>query len=553
MHIRIVHRIFHLIAAALLLTAAAVTSGDVSAGGRPEEPGRPPDVRYQSHGEEAADLVLQRRVLVKEIRFDGNTAVSDEDLAALAGPYTGREVSFEELQELRQKLTLLYINRGYINSGLTIPDQRVRNGVVVFRVVEGRLTGTGIEGTERLRESYIEKRLVPYTARPLNINDLQRGLQLLQQDPRIRSIRAELRPGLAPGDSHLRVMLAEEKPFSLWFEGGNDYSPSIGSYGANLRFSHNNLSGAGDTLSGYIGRAGEGGLVDGEVSYAIPLSAQDTTLRISFRGNETVVVEEPFRNLDIQSRNRTLGITISHPLSRTASREVLLGLTGDYRKSRTFLLQRPFSFSEGGEDGETTEAVLRFFQEWTVRSREQVMALRSTFSAGTGAFGATVRQDGPDGRFFSWVGQVQWIRRLGESGLQALFRTDVQLTPDELLSIEKFSVGGIESVRGYRKNALVRDNGISSSLEIRVPLIRNAQGDELLQAIPFLDYGRSWNSGGGTSRPRNIASAGAGIRWSITRNILFQAFWGAALKDLPAARRDLQDRGLHFRLSARLI
>ncbi|MBA4372603.1 MAG: ShlB/FhaC/HecB family hemolysin secretion/activation protein, partial [Thermodesulfovibrio sp.] len=192
-------------------------------------------------------------------------------------------------------------------------------------------------------------------------------------------------------------------------------------------------------------------------------------------------------------------------------------------------------------------------QEWTIRSQEQVMALRSTFSAGADALDATIQKGGPDGKFFSWTGQIQWIRRIGESGLQAFFRADAQLTSDQLLSMEKFSVGGMESVRGYRKNILVRDNGISSSLEIRLPLIRTEKRDDILQLIPFLDYGRSWNSGKESSGPQNIASAGAGIRWAVTEKIVFQLFWGAALNDVPVSHRDPQDRGFHFRLSARLI
>ncbi|MBA4373920.1 MAG: hypothetical protein C0402_13810, partial [Thermodesulfovibrio sp.] len=347
------HIKFLLVAAAFLLTVIAMTAGGVCAGGpdiqtltgtgKEAPPRSVPQPLFQAPGDESNDLVLAKKVFIREIRFAGNAGVSTEDLSAASVSFTGREVSFEELQELRQKLTLLYINRGFINSGVIMPDQKVRDGVVLFRVVEGRLTKTNIEGTGRLRDNYIEKRLEPYAGQPLNINDLQRGLQLLQQNPRIRSIHAELGPGLAPGDAALQVRVAEEKPFGLWFEGGNDYSPSIGSYGANLRFSHINVSGNGDTLSGVLGLAGENGLVDGELSYAIPLSARDTMLKFSLRRNETLVLEEPFRDLDIQSKNMTFGITLSHPLYKTAYQEFVLGLTGDYRKSRTFLLQRPFS------------------------------------------------------------------------------------------------------------------------------------------------------------------------------------------------------------------
>ena len=35
---------------------------------------------------------------------------------------------------------------------------------------------------------------------------------------------------------------------------------------------------------------------------------------------------------------------------------------------------------------------------------------------------------------------------------------------------EKFSLGGVNSVRGYRENELVSDNGVIGSMELRIPL-----------------------------------------------------------------------------------
>jgi len=563
MNQRILHTMFLLFAVLFLPPVIPMSAGDACAngqevqsppatGGKALQPASP-EIPYQAAGDEGKDLVLAERVFIKDIQFDGNTAVSREELSAVSAAYTQREVSFEELQELRQKLTLLYINKGYINSGLVIPDQKVRDGRIVFRVTEGRLTRTEIEGTQRLQKSYILGRLEPYAKAPLNIPELQRGLQLLQQNPRISSIHAELSPDITPGDGVLKVRVAEERPFSLLVEGSNDYSPSIGSYGANVHLSHNNISGRGDILSAVFGLTFETALVEGEVSYSVPLSAKDTLLRLNFRKDDTLVIEEPFRNLDIISRNTTFAVTVSHPFYRTAYHELVVGLTGEYRKSRTFLLQRPYSFADGAVDGEASESVLRFFQEWTSRSQEQVLALRSTFSAGIDAFGATVHDSGPDGRFLTWVGQIQWIRRLGDKGLQAFFRTDMQLTGDRLLSIEKFSIGGMDSVRGYRKNVMVRDNGIASSIEMRVPLVRTEKRDDILQLIPFFDYGRSWNIGGQNQGVENIAAAGAGLRWVIKDNIVLQVFWGAALKEVPVSHKDLQDKGIHFRLSARLL
>lgn len=90
--------------------------------------------------------------------------------------------------------------------------------------------------------------------------------------------------------------------------------------------------------------------------------------------------------------------------------------------------------------------------------------------------GATINPSPPDGKFFTWSGQFQWAWRLPYWDSEVLFRSDVQLASEALLSLEKLPVGGANSVRGYRENQLVRDNGWLSSLEptFRTPLVEVA-------------------------------------------------------------------------------
>jgi hemolysin activation/secretion protein len=61
--------------------------------------------------------------LVKEFRFQGNHVFSNGELAKLLEKYKGRELTAEDLEQARQDLTLLYINKGYVNSGAVLPDQ----------------------------------------------------------------------------------------------------------------------------------------------------------------------------------------------------------------------------------------------------------------------------------------------------------------------------------------------------------------------------------------------------------------------------------------------
>ena len=150
-------------------------------------------------------IAESRRLFVKRIIVDGNTVLSEEDLRKLLQPYVGREVSVAELEELRQKLTRNYIDQGYVNSGAIIPTDAYVDGVLHYKIVEGRLEDVRVKGQGRLREGYIRNRLLGDSEHPLNLQDLQDRFQVLLSDPLISGMNGRLLPGSSPGHGILDV------------------------------------------------------------------------------------------------------------------------------------------------------------------------------------------------------------------------------------------------------------------------------------------------------------------------------------------------------------
>lgn len=121
-------------------------------------------------------LSQQVRIFLRGVRITGNTVLTEAEIRDLVRGYENRVVSGEELQELRRRLTLAYVNRGYLNSGATLPDQEIRDGIVEYRVVEGRLTGVEVSGNEHLKSDYVVARVLRGAGDPLNMNGLQQQL-----------------------------------------------------------------------------------------------------------------------------------------------------------------------------------------------------------------------------------------------------------------------------------------------------------------------------------------------------------------------------------------
>ena len=192
---------------------------------------------------------IVKSVLVRKINVTGVTAFSAEEIAAVTGPYENRALSMEDLELLRRDLTLLYVKKGYINSGAVLPDQTVADGVVTVRIVEGKLAVIAIEGAEQFNDDFLRDRIALGAGVPLNIAPLQDRLQLLQQDQRIARVQAELRPGSRPGEADLKVRVEEKPPISLWVAFNNYQSPTIGEERGMTTLEHQNLTGHGDVFS----------------------------------------------------------------------------------------------------------------------------------------------------------------------------------------------------------------------------------------------------------------------------------------------------------------
>jgi hemolysin activation/secretion protein len=245
-------------------------------------------------------------------------------------------------------------------------------------------------------------------------------------------------------------------------------------------------------------------------------------------------------------------VTLSQPVWQRELYQVEAGLRAEWRESRSTILGFPFAFSPAADsDANVRDFVIRFSQSLVVQTGNDALAFRSTWNLGLNALGAT-SSDSDTGVFTSWLGQAQWLRRLEGSGIEFFARGNVQLALDPLLPFERFSVGGRSSVRGYRENQEVRDNGYSLGLEARIPILRAPSGRTVLRVGPFFDSGRSWTEQrGDESSHVDLASVGLEAVWSPSSRLRFEFVYGIRLIDVEeAGDKSLQDYGIEFRVVA---
>jgi hemolysin activation/secretion protein len=516
--------------------------------------------------EEQRRLSGGARAHVDRIEVEGSSVFSPEELSAILAPFEGRALGSEELYRARDLVSQLYHDNGYITSGALLPDQEVADGVVVLQVIEGRLADVEVAGTERFKKSFFQDRLHWAGRTPVSLVRIEKALQLLQQHPLIERVSARLVPGDLRGESRLELKVDEALPAELELRASNDRSVSVGEFVGQAHASLANMVGVADKLSASFAVAD--GLYDFESEYSIPVNRFDTRFSVHFRNSRGKVVLDDFESLDIRSKSRTMGFAVEQPFLRDYGRDMSLGLIAELRTSETELRDRKFCTIAGkalagtGGASPVTDAPdchprvvpLRFFFQYQSSGQKSAIALRLMFTFGLDVLSATDNSNSvADGQFFSWLGQLQYVYRLPASLLDThlVARIDAQLASDPMLSLEKFSVGSARTVRGYKENQLVRDNGVAMSLELRIPILPGSRGPLRLSFVPFVDFGHAWDeSGPAKLETDTIASLGVGLSFRLYEGIQGDLQYGGRLTGESGENGSgLQQHGVYFRVT----
>ncbi len=141
---------------------------------------------------------------------EGNTVLPEAEFDFLTN-YTG-EVAFARIREGLGKLQLRYRDLGFPTISVTLPQQKLTNGIVRVKVIEGRIsdivvTGNGYYSAENIR------RALPSLTTNILINSKWFQPELdranLNQN---RQVYPVIAPGLEPGTTELTLKVKDQLP-----------------------------------------------------------------------------------------------------------------------------------------------------------------------------------------------------------------------------------------------------------------------------------------------------------------------------------------------------
>lgn len=273
-----------------------------------------------------------KKVLVKDFSIDGNSKIITSSLQEILNPYSNKELTFNEIQELVLTITNTYRNKGYFvaRAYLPIQDLAKNNNVLKISIIEGKYGEFNLDNKSSVSTSQIKSILDNNKSEEtININDIERSLLLINDRAGVIVSKSEITPGSAIGTSNFNIETSPAKVVDGYILADNYGSRYTGYNRLQGLININNISGIGDkiSLSGLISNGTD--LRNGRIGYELPIMSNGLIADFGYtRTNYDLSQEYKSSNFDGSTNIYEIGL--SYPIIRSSNEN--LYLKGKYYK-----------------------------------------------------------------------------------------------------------------------------------------------------------------------------------------------------------------------------
>lgn len=434
---------------------------------------------------------------VKEIRVTPSKFLSAEEIRRAihfkgAGPAT-----VKELTDMVARLNALYQEKHIVTAQAVLPPQKVQDGVVYIRLIEGKFGKTVVTGNQRISEKSLLSRIHGKTGELVDVDRLEDELRVYNSTNTYQ-VQAELVPGEEEGTSDLHLLLEEkENPLTSFIFTDNAGQKESGRYRIGAYTEYRGIGGHDASLA--VSPVWTEGIWGGSVMYDTPWGHHGTRAQISYSRNLVDIIDGAFKDYDMKANSNDAAISITHPVNITPLSRVDVFLEGHRKWSDTTYSGMELSNSE-------------------TRTVKAGLSARSFDENGLWFFMTSVTGYESDDRVNdkdnngSYYSAYLMRRQNLKNDQYMLYRLYGQYTAfTSLPSTEQFTLGGMGSVRGYKESILSGDKGWFAGMEYGFPISSDHQ---TWRGFVFLDHGVAYNNFSVKTTKDYITSTGLGLECS---------------------------------------
>ena len=431
---------------------------------------------------------------LQQVIWNPSEILTKEQIQAVTASYIGKQVTLKDLRELADKITNIYRDKGYMTCGAVLPPQRIHDGVVEIRLIEGKTGNVNLTGNRYTKDEYIMNRIGLKPGEIANTEKLNRDLRWVQGTNDVQ-LRVVMKPGAEEGTTDYDIMAFEPQNQSVTLYTDNDGYESSGRWRAGIFYNMKSVSGLRDSLRAHF--IGSRGTKSWGLGYSVPISRKGMRLDLDYSGNRTKVVKGELEPLGVEGKSTSFSLTWRVPFHVTDRSRHEAGLQYIHQKSETELGHGTNLIVPWVDD--KINRVIPYVS-FTHYGNDSVLYHKHSF--------VFARRSDIDGE--SDTGKLYrlssfWQKR-NTNGQFWQARLDAQLgSGDNLAASDRFFIGGVNSVRGYEEGFIGGSRGLSVGLEYHIPVDKAKR----IFVYPFFDWGRV--SGYAAPEHNTLMSAGIGL------------------------------------------
>lgn len=457
-----------------------------------------------------------------ELRVKGNTLLERKQIEKTVYPFLGPKKNIDTVEAARMALEQLYHTNGYQTIAVDIPEQDVVNGIVNLQITEGKVSRLRVTDSRYFSLGSIKAK-VPELAEGHvpNLPKMQEQLAELNKESQDRSIVPILRAGQAPGTLEVDLKVKDNLPLHGKVEVNGRNSNNTSRLRSLISFHYDNLWQKFHSASFMYQTAPE---IPDEVqvvvgTYVMPVFSSSTRLALYMVNSSSTSQIANAGALSVIGSGNIYGLRLVRPLTGLKDYTHTATLGVDYKDFKEDLALL------GSDTIKTPISYLPFMAQYSGnwRGMESMLSFNLGVNFSVRGLGNTEQQFA-DKRFLAqsnylYVSGGLNYRHNLPLGMEIASRLSAQFSDSPLISNEQFSMGGVDTVRGYFETQSLVDDGVTASLELYSPRLNPEKWEFInkLRALVFVDSGKGWikEALAGNQSQVALASSGIGLNFQM--------------------------------------
>ena len=458
---------------------------------------------YAGDAGAASSTAASPKFDIAEFRVLGNQVLPVIAIERAVYPFLGAQGDMQSVQKAADALQGAYKDAGFGTVLVDIPEQQVDDGVVRLRVLEGKVNRIRVRGARYFSGRQILAALPALKPNETpNLPAVQQQLTALNARTGDRSITPVLKAGPEPGTVDVDLTVQDTSPLHASLQVDDRHTADTTPTRVTAAVSYSNLWQRQDTVS-VLYQTAPANTRNAEVlstSYTGHAGTGNGLFAVSYLHTNSNVAA--LGTLGVLGKGSIYGAHWLQPMTNDEKSTQTFNVGLDYKDVTTEVSTN----STGG--GVSMVAAPVNYINWSATYsgvfRRPTHTIAATLGVGFGVNGLVNAEAEFENARYSGNGkggygndEYFYLRFSGEAsqtlpaGFAALMRWSGQWTESPLVNNEQFSVGGVDSVRGYLEAETLGDGGLAGSFELHSPQFGAHLAPSLrpLYAFVFVDGG----------------------------------------------------------------